>query len=213
MLGIEPHKTTLRNTSRHSYIVGKLKMRISHLKKLLSDVDTYCFTHEGQNLQSVREGIDMRLKQCKSLLARLSNIAPIVEDDDSVPDPDQGDASQPTGDVSEPTDDSSSACSKASKRYNMSNAMVSECIQVLANNYPLDVKEDDETEFGLAYTHKNGHAHIHGVMCFSRSDQTGIETPRLLMTRIKAHMSLSDTMIQYFYGGSLEESNVPKKPS
>ena len=81
---------------------------------------------------------------------------------------------------------------------------------VLTDNFPLDVQEDDETEFGLAYTHKNGHAHLHGVLCLSRSEQSGIETPALLMTRIKAHMALSDTMIQFFYGGSLEESNVPR---
>ena len=127
VMGIEPHRTTTRNTSRHSYIVGKLKMRISHLKKLVSDVDTYCFTHQGDHLESVRQGLDMRLKQCKALLSRLMSIAPVEEDDDGVSDPDQGETDQ--GDTDRVTDDSCPTSNKAAKkRCNISNSTVAECM-------------------------------------------------------------------------------------
>ena len=50
--GVEPHRTTARNTSRHTYITTKLQMRLNQIRKLLKEVETFCFTHEVRSCPS-----------------------------------------------------------------------------------------------------------------------------------------------------------------
>lgn len=106
----------------------------------------------------------MRAKECRSLLHKLQN--PNMEEEEEEEDPDLQEEDQDSqGSTSQKPNKTSQ------KNIKIPQALLSKCIQVLTNNFPTDVKEDEETEFGFACTYKNGHAHLHALLSFSRADK------------------------------------------